>query len=102
MIARDAEGYLKNLGDWSETVAEEIALDNGINLSSDHWEIIRLLRRYHQRYQAAPASRALISYVKSELGPDKARSSYLMRLFGGSAARSAARIAGLPKPENCL
>ncbi len=102
MIERDKEGYLRNLDDWSQGVAEEIALSDGIKLTPAHWEIVFLLRKFHKRYQMSPATRALISFVKKELGPDKGKSTYLMRLFGGSAAKTAARIAGLPKPDNCL
>ncbi len=102
MVACDKEGYLRNLDDWSEQVAESIALDDAIRLSSNHWEVINLLRRYYSRYQSSPATRALITYVKRELGPDKGKSTYLMKLFGGSAAKTAAKIAGLPKPDNCL
>ena len=90
------------LPDWSEAVAVELARDADITLTAAHWEIIVLLRRYYQCYQTVPASRALVGFVRRELGPDKGSSSYLMRLFGGSAAKSAARIAGLPKPDHCL
>ncbi len=102
MVARDKEGYLRNLEDWSDQIAETIANDDAIRLSANHWEIIYLLRRYYTRYQMSPATRALITYVKRELGPDKGKSTYLMRLFGGSAAKTAAKIAGLPKPDNCI
>ena len=102
MVARDKEGYLRNLEDWSDQIAETIANDDSIRLSANHWEIIYLLRRYYARYQMSPATRALITYVKRELGPDKGKSTYLMRLFGGSAAKTAAKIAGLPKPDNCI
>lgn len=102
MISRDKEGYLKNLEDWSEQIAETIATDEKIYLSPSHWEIIHLLRRYHKRYQASPATRAMTTYVRRELGPDKGKSTYLMKLFGGSAAKTAAKISGLPKPDNCL
>jgi tRNA 2-thiouridine synthesizing protein E len=50
----------------------------------------------------SPASRALINYMKKELGAEKGRSVYVMKLFGGSAATTAAKIAGLPKPDNCI
>jgi tRNA 2-thiouridine synthesizing protein E len=50
----------------------------------------------------SPASRALISHMKKELGAEKGRSVYVMKLFGGSAAKTAAKIAGLPKPDNCI
>lgn len=98
----DKEGFLKDLDDWNEDVAESIAQQMEIRLTAAHWEIIHLLRKFYKRYQTSPATRALTSYVKRELGPDKGKSTYLMRLFGGSAARNAAKISGLPKPDNCL
>jgi tRNA 2-thiouridine synthesizing protein E len=60
------------------------------------------LRAFYQRHQLSPATRALVNLVKRELGPDKGRSVYLMKLFGGSPAKTASKIAGLPKPLNCL
>ena len=101
-ITRDKEGYLRNLDDWNEAVAMELARDENISLSPAHWEVIRLLRVFYKRHQMAPANRALVSLVKKELGGDKGRSVYLMRLFRGSPAKTASKIAGLPKPDNCL
>lgn len=101
-IPRDKEGYLRNLDDWNESVAIALAGDVNISLSPDHWEIIRLLRAFYNRHQMSPANRALVSLVKKELGSEKGRSVYLMRLFGGSPAKTASKIAGLPKPDNCL
>ena len=98
----DKEGYLENLDHWSEAVAAELAAAEHINLTPSHWEIITLLRKFYRRYQMSPATRALISYIKKELGADKGRSVYVMKLFGGSAAKTAAKIAGLPKPDNCI
>ena len=101
-ILLDDEGYLLTLDRWNESVAVELASRENIKLTEAHWEIIWLIRKFYQRYQIAPASRALINYVRKELGSDKGRSVYLMRLFGGSAAKTVAKIAGLPKPDNCI
>lgn len=101
-ISLDDEGYLLTLDRWNESVAVELASRENIKLTEAHWEIIWLIRRFYQRYQMAPASRALISYVRKELGSDKARSVYVMHLFGGSATKTVAKIAGLPKPHNCI
>lgn len=101
-IALDKEGYLRELADWNEAVAEELARQEEISLGPAHWEIINLLRRFHQRHGVSPATRALITLVKRELGPDKGRSVYLMKLFRGSPAKTASKIAGLPRPDNCL
>ena len=98
----DDEGYLLTLDCWNESVAAELASREKIKLTEAHWEIIRLIRKFYQRYQMTPASRALISYIRKELGSDKGRSVYVMRLFGGSAAKTVAKIAGLPKPDNCI
>ena len=101
-ISLDDEGYLLTLDRWNESVAVELASRENIKLTEAHWEIIRLIRKFYQCYQIAPASRALINYVSKELGSDKGRSVYVMRLFGGSAAKTVAKIAGLPKPDNCI
>ena len=101
-ISLDDEGHLLTLDHWNESVAVELASRENIKLTEAHWEIIRLIRKFYQRYQMAPASRALISYVKKEVGSDKGRSVYVMRLFGGSAAKTVVKIAGLPKPDNCI
>ena len=36
----DEAGYLKNLSDWSEALAEKIAEKEQIVLTPEHWEII--------------------------------------------------------------
>ncbi len=101
-IALDNEGYLKDLQNWNEEVADLLALRENIKLGASHWEILKLLRGFHKRHQVSPATRALINLVKRELGKDKGRSVYLMKLFRGSPAKTASKIAGLPKPDNCL
>lgn len=98
----DPEGHLLHLEDWSPDVAQRLASESGITLTSAHWEIIQTLRDFYQRYEMAPAMRPLSKAIKAQYGPEKARSIYLMQLFGESPARIAARIAGLPKPDNCL
>ena len=98
----DEEGFLQELGQWSPQIAEEIALRESITMNEEHWEIIHLLRDYYQQYEASPAMRALVKFVKLKLGPDKGRSLYLLQLFPGSPAKLGSKIAGLPKPDNCL
>jgi tRNA 2-thiouridine synthesizing protein E len=101
-IDLDSEGYLKRLNDWDENVASAIALKDGITLGPSHWEVINLLRIFYKRHQMSPASRALVNLVKRDLGQEKGKSVYLMKLFRGSPAKTASKIAGLPKPDNCL
>ncbi|OHZ02580.1 TusE/DsrC/DsvC family sulfur relay protein [Salinicola sp. MIT1003] len=101
-IALDPEGYLVSLDDWSESVAEALAADDGRELTPAHWEVIAVLRDFYQRFETAPAMRPLVKAVKQSLGEEKGSSIYLMQLFPESPAKVGARLAGLPKPTNCL
>lgn len=101
-IAKDKEGYLKNLADWSTQAAEEIAAGEGIELSEAHWEVINLLRDVHREFQHTPITRVFVKLMGERLGKDKGRSIYLMRLFPETPMRKSCKIAGLPKPTNCM
>ncbi|MCV6591210.1 MAG: TusE/DsrC/DsvC family sulfur relay protein [Marinobacterium sp.] len=101
-VALDNEGYLRQLHDWSPVVAEQLAQKANLTLTPEHWEIIELIREFYQTFEHAPAMRPLVKAISQKLGADKGRSIYLMRLFPDSPAKLAAKIAGLPKPTNCL
>lgn len=101
-IALDKDGYLVELSDWSPAVAEALATQEEMPLSAEHWEILQLLRAFYSEFQLSPATRPLIKYVALKLGPEKGNSLNLNRLFKGTPAKLAAKLAGLPKPTNCL
>ncbi|RRW40284.1 TusE/DsrC/DsvC family sulfur relay protein [Pseudomonas luteola] len=98
----DKEGYLLDLEDWSVEIAEELALREDLSLTPEHWEILHALRDFYTEFQLSPANRPLIKYIAQTLGPEKGNSLYLNLLFKGSPAKLAAKLAGLPKPTNCL
>lgn len=100
--AFDKEGFLRDLGQWSPEVAEQIALSEELSLTHLHWEVINLLREYYHLYDSSPAMRPLVKFCALKLGAEKGRSIYLMSLFPGSPAKLGSKIAGLPKPDNCL
>lgn len=100
--AFDPEGFLRDLGDWTPEIAQQIAEGENIRLTPAHWEILELLRAYYQRFDSSPAMRPLVKWVGQQLGPDKGKSIYLLSLFPGSPAKLGSKIAGLPKPDNCL
>jgi len=101
-IELDEEGFLVNLSDWSDDVAHILAENEHITLSAEHFEVIHALRQFYAEYQLSPAMRPLVKYIGQQLGKDKGRSLYLLSLFPGSPAKLASKIAGLPKPDNCL
>lgn len=101
-VALDKDGFLLDLADWSEPVAEALAAREELVLSDEHREVLRLLRDFYAEFQLSPATRPLVKYMSLRLGPDKGGSAQLNRLFKGTPAKLAAKLAGLPKPTNCL
>ncbi|MCS3470796.1 tRNA 2-thiouridine synthesizing protein E [Pseudomonas sp. JUb42] len=101
-IALDKDGFLQDLNDWSMDVAQALAVREGIDLSPAHIEILELLRGFYAEFQLSPATRPLIKYAALKLGVEKGNSMHLNRLFNGTPAKLAAKLAGLPKPTNCI
>lgn len=100
--ALDKDGYLQNLDDWSESVAEYLAAREGIQLTGEHWEIIHLIRAFYREFELSPAMRPLVAYTREKLGREKGQSLYLLSLFPPNAALVGSKIAGLPRPANCF
>ncbi len=98
----DEEGYLINLGDWDEDIAKVLAVEEKIDMTENHWEVINFLREYYNDFQIAPAVRVLTKAIGKKLGPEKGSSKYLYELFPYGPAKQACKIAGLPKPTGCI
>jgi tRNA 2-thiouridine synthesizing protein E len=98
----DKHGYLLNLDDWNEAVAEHIAELENITMSDNHWEVVRFVQNFYREYKTSPAIRLLVKAMAKELGADKGNSMYLYKLFPKGPAKQATRIAGLPKPAKCI
>lgn len=101
-LSLDKDGFLTDHLSWNETIAEQLAANENIILTESHWQLIHLIRKFYQEFGLSPAMRPLAKYIKLNLGADKANSIYLMQLFPQSPAKYLAKIAGLPRPENCL
>ncbi|RDH44208.1 TusE/DsrC/DsvC family sulfur relay protein [Zooshikella ganghwensis] len=101
-ISLDKEGYLVDLQDWNPEVAAALAAKEGLELTEKHWQLIECIRNFYQQFQLSPAMRPLVKYIGQQLGKEKGNSIYLMRLFPESPAKLMAKIAGLPRPDNCL
>jgi TusE/DsrC/DsvC family sulfur relay protein len=100
--AVDEEGFLVNLGDWTKEIAEEMAKDDDVELSEEHWEVINFLRDYYEEYQIAPAVRVLTKAIGKKMGKDKGNSKDLYSLFPYGPGKQGCRFAGLPKPTGCI
>ena len=93
----DAEGYLMDPQDWSEAVAEELARQENLSLSEDHWDAIRFIRAEYEEHQIIPDARHTIKHLALRLGTDARKR--LFDLFPYGYVKQACRIAGMKRPR---
>lgn len=92
----DAEGYLLDLGDWSEDFARVLARREGLALTDEHWQVIRFLREYWQEHGVQPQVRVMIRHFAQHWGPARGNNHYLHELFPvGGPQKQGNRLAGL-------
>jgi tRNA 2-thiouridine synthesizing protein E len=102
MIPFNKDGYLEDFSLWTETLAIEIAQQEGITLTPLHWQILQALRQFYQQYAMMPTMRALLKYLQLELKLSHLDSAQLYALFPKGPILQGAKIAGLPKPKHCI
>ena len=99
----DDDGHLKNYNDWTPKIAQRLADTIGVTLESEHYQIIGEVRAFFETYHHSPSTRPLIKYLMASLPNLDISNQKLQKLFNtGLVARHVNRIAGLPKPPNCL
>ncbi len=102
ILETDNEGYITNIDDWSPEVAEKMAANEDCELTNNHWEEIKFMRRYYKEYKIFPTVRVLTREIGRTFGADKGNSRYLYGLFPYGPVKQAGKYAGLPKPSTCV
>jgi tRNA 2-thiouridine synthesizing protein E len=95
-------GWLENLDEWSEGLAEVVAKNEQIpELTEEHWNIINLAREYFHDNGSVCEPRAFTKLMKAKYGRDKSDQKYLYSLFPQGLIKCANKVAGLPRPKGC-
>lgn len=89
------EGFLTEFDDWDEDVAAELATNIAVEMTEEHWMLIKWLRAdYRERGETATTRR-----VQTAGGVPTKRQ---FQLFPKKPAKKMAYVAGLPKPKGCV
>ncbi len=94
-------GWLEDLSEWSEKVAEGIAKNENVTLTDEHWDIINTARTYFDEYGTVAEPRVFSKLMKEKYGADRSSQQYIYSLFPYGLIKSANKIAGLPRPKGC-
>jgi len=93
----DVEGYLTDPNSWSETLAIEFARQENIQLTDDHWDVIRFMREYYEKHQVIPDVRFANKHLAARLG--KESRNRIFELFPYGYVKQACKIAGMRRPR---
>ena len=89
------EGFLTRYDQWDEDLGSTLAGFIGLDLTDEHWAVLRFLRAdFPARKETATLRR-----VATVGGFDMKK---LFALFPGKPAKKMSYIAGLPKPKGCV
>ena len=89
------EGYLLDLNQWSEAIAQEIANEEEVGtLTGRHWEVIKYLQDQYKK----EVRLSIRGIGKSGVVDIKE----FYALFPNGPLKKAAKIAGIPKPASCI
>lgn len=98
-IETDDHGYLVNVEDWNEDVAAVLAKGEDIELTQEHWDVIKYLRdEYINNAGHQPNMRALLKGM-GEVWGRSVDSKSLYDLFPMGPAKQACKLAGLPETK---
>jgi len=91
-----ADGYLKNMNDWTPELAEKIALKEGITLTEQHWDVLNIMREYYAEYNTSPILKLLRRELAMQYGKERATLASLDALFPNGVQTQGSRLAGVP------
>lgn len=88
------EGYFTTPSQWTKEIANEIAKEEGIELTDKHYEVLEYLRNRFSNGDAL----SIRGINKSGVVDVKT----FYQMFPGAPLKKSTKIAGIPKPESCV
>lgn len=88
------EGYLTDSSQWNKDVANELAKEEGIELTEDHFKVLEFLRDTVAKGETLTIRKVGKSGIVDIKG--------LYKLFPGGPLKFSSKYAGIPKPTSCV
>jgi len=97
----DPDGRLVSLPDWSDAIATDLAKDRGLELTTQHLNVLNTLRDYYCEQTDWRHPRDTLKVMEQACGEGTENSrKELYQLFPDGPVREACLLAGLPVPHN--
>ncbi len=92
---RDGDGYLTDMGAWSEEIGRAMAMADSYELDDVKWSQILRARAYYEEFGSVPPIRKFAKY----LGEEQAK---VFKLWMTGPLKPITKYGGLPKPTGCV
>jgi TusE/DsrC/DsvC family sulfur relay protein len=96
-LKTDDSGYLLEISDWNEGVAQVIADADDLAMTDQHWDVVRYLRSEHVDNAGNEPNERTIMKDMGKVWGKKPSSKDMYTLFPGTPSKQGRKIAGLPK-----
>ena len=100
IVQRDGHGYLLDPSMWDSEIANAIAHEESLELSSEHWAVINFMRDYFDEHEIPADARFVFAFLAEHLNENKtAARRHFFELFPYGYVKQACKIAGMRQPR---
>ena len=93
--ARDGDGYLESMDDWSAEIGRAMAEADGVEMTDEKWEQILKAREYYEEFQSVPPIRKFAKFLDKD-------QKEIFDLWMTGPMKPITKYGGLPKPTGCV
>ena len=93
--ARDGDGYLENMDDWTEEIGRDMAQADNYEIDEVKWSHILKAREYYETYGTVPPIRKFAKYLEQD-------QKELFDIWMTGPMKPITKYGGLPKPTGCV
>jgi TusE/DsrC/DsvC family sulfur relay protein len=96
----DEHGYLTDPRTWTRDFALHVAVEENLDLTDLHWDVIEFIRDWNDQHAVMPDIRFVMKHLAVRFTLDKAASRQrLFDLFPYGYVKQACRMAGMKQPR---
>ena len=92
---RDGDGYLNDMGDWTEAIGRAMAQADDYELDDTKWKQILKAREYYEEFGSVPPIRKFAKYLEQDQNA-------VFKLWMTGPMKPITKYGGLPKPTGCV
>lgn len=92
---RDGDGYLVDMGLWTQRIAQAMAEEDGYEMNEQKWAQIAKAREYFEEFGVVPPIRKFAKYLEEDQKD-------IFELWMTGPMKPITKYGGMPKPTGCV